>query len=105
MVEVLKQKFAEYGLTYSIGGQISFDVFPQASLQHVIAEQAPKAAKADTGYKAYAESWAKNEQKQQKQQGANSTWPWHGPCCRCQHVNSTSLNMQSKLWLRACLQS
>jgi hypothetical protein len=29
MVEVLKDKFAEYGLTYSIGGQISFDVFPQ----------------------------------------------------------------------------
>eukprot|EP00882_Tetradesmus_deserticola_P033011 GHRQ01037672.1.p2 GENE.GHRQ01037672.1~~GHRQ01037672.1.p2 ORF type:complete len:123 (-),score=16.70 GHRQ01037672.1:51-419(-) len=29
MVEVLKKEFAEYGLTYSIGGQISFDVFPQ----------------------------------------------------------------------------
>merc|ERR1712176_976301 len=28
-VNVLKQQFAEYGLTYSIGGQISFDVFPQ----------------------------------------------------------------------------
>lgn len=27
-VSVLKEKFAEYGLTYSIGGQISFDVFP-----------------------------------------------------------------------------
>lgn len=27
-VAVLKEKFAEYGLTYSIGGQISFDVFP-----------------------------------------------------------------------------
>lgn len=25
-VEVLKEKFADYGLTYSIGGQISFDV-------------------------------------------------------------------------------
>ncbi|MCJ1311137.1 Phosphomannomutase [Agyrium rufum] len=27
-VEALKKKFADYGLTYSIGGQISFDVFP-----------------------------------------------------------------------------
>lgn len=25
-VEKLKQEFADYGLTYSIGGQISFDV-------------------------------------------------------------------------------
>jgi phosphomannomutase len=29
LVEKLKVKFAGYGLTYSIGGQISFDVFPQ----------------------------------------------------------------------------
>jgi len=29
MVEILREKFADYGLTYSIGGQISFDVFPQ----------------------------------------------------------------------------
>jgi hypothetical protein len=28
-VEVLREEFADYGLTYSIGGQISFDVFPQ----------------------------------------------------------------------------
>lgn len=28
MVETLKKEFADYGLTYSIGGQISFDVFP-----------------------------------------------------------------------------
>ena len=28
MVEALKKEFADYGLTYSIGGQISFDVFP-----------------------------------------------------------------------------
>lgn len=28
-VEKLKQEFAEYELTYSIGGQISFDVFPR----------------------------------------------------------------------------
>ncbi|KAF9258905.1 eukaryotic phosphomannomutase [Marasmius fiardii PR-910] len=27
-VKELKQKFPDYGLTYSIGGQISFDVFP-----------------------------------------------------------------------------
>ncbi|KAF9451338.1 phosphomannomutase [Macrolepiota fuliginosa MF-IS2] len=27
-VQVLKEKFPDYGLTYSIGGQISFDVFP-----------------------------------------------------------------------------
>jgi len=28
-VEVLREKFKDYGLTYSIGGQISFDVFPR----------------------------------------------------------------------------
>jgi len=28
MIEALKRQFPEYGLTYSIGGQISFDVFP-----------------------------------------------------------------------------
>ena len=28
MVEMLKKEFADFGLTYSIGGQISFDVFP-----------------------------------------------------------------------------
>jgi len=27
-VEILKKKFPDFGLTYSIGGQISFDVFP-----------------------------------------------------------------------------
>lgn len=32
MVEVLKKEFADYNLTYSIGGQISFDVFPQVRL-------------------------------------------------------------------------
>lgn len=31
-VEVLREKFASYNLTYSIGGQISFDVFPQVML-------------------------------------------------------------------------
>ena len=29
MVDVLKAEFADLGLTYSIGGQISFDVFPE----------------------------------------------------------------------------
>jgi phosphomannomutase len=28
MVNTLKKEFADYGLTYSIGGQISFDLFP-----------------------------------------------------------------------------
>lgn len=42
-VEALKKEFHDYGLTYSIGGQISFDVFPAGwdktfSLQHVEAE-------------------------------------------------------------------
>lgn len=39
-VEALKKEFPDYGLTYSIGGQISFDVFPTGwdktyCLQHV----------------------------------------------------------------------
>lgn len=29
MVNILKEKFKDYNLTYSIGGQISFDVFPK----------------------------------------------------------------------------
>lgn len=29
MVAALKEEFPDYGLTYSIGGQISFDVFPE----------------------------------------------------------------------------
>jgi len=42
-VEVLREKFAALGLTYSIGGQISFDVFPEGwdkryCLQHIEAE-------------------------------------------------------------------
>ncbi|KAI9844306.1 MAG: Phosphomannomutase [Thelocarpon superellum] len=42
-VEVLKEKFGHLGLTFSIGGQISFDVFPHGwdktyCLQHVEAE-------------------------------------------------------------------
>ena len=39
-VHVLQEKFADYGLTFSIGGQISFDVFPNGwdktyALNHV----------------------------------------------------------------------
>lgn len=39
-VNILKEKFSDYGLTFSIGGQISFDVFPKGwdktfALQHV----------------------------------------------------------------------
>jgi len=42
-VKVLREKFADYGLTYSIGGQISFDVFPNGwdktyALRHVEGE-------------------------------------------------------------------
>lgn len=44
LVEALKKEFPDYGLTYSIGGQISFDVFPTGwdktyCLQHVEAEK------------------------------------------------------------------
>lgn len=43
-VKALKEKFPEFGLTYSIGGQISFDVFPTGwdktyCLQHVESEK------------------------------------------------------------------
>jgi phosphomannomutase len=39
-VKVLQEKFSDYGLTYSIGGQISFDIFPRGwdktyALRHV----------------------------------------------------------------------
>ncbi|BGP17835.1 hypothetical protein JCM10213_008365 [Rhodosporidiobolus nylandii] len=42
-VEALKKEFADYGLTYSIGGQISFDVFPNGwdktyALRHIANE-------------------------------------------------------------------
>ncbi|KAG9248413.1 eukaryotic phosphomannomutase [Calycina marina] len=42
-VNALKKEFGDYGLTYSIGGQISFDVFPEGwdkryCLQHLEAE-------------------------------------------------------------------
>jgi len=43
-VETLKQKYSDFGLTFSIGGQISFDVFPTGwdktyCLRHVEAEK------------------------------------------------------------------
>lgn len=39
-MKVLQEKFADYGLTFSIGGKISFDIFPQGwdktyALRHV----------------------------------------------------------------------
>lgn len=39
-VDALKKEFGSYGLTFSIGGQISFDIFPSGwdktyALQHV----------------------------------------------------------------------
>ena len=38
MIEALKAKFGDLNLTYSIGGQISFDVFPQVTtmLIHIL---------------------------------------------------------------------
>lgn len=43
MVETLRKEFPDLGLTYSIGGQVSFDVFPKGwdktyCLQHIEAE-------------------------------------------------------------------
>ena len=40
MVSVLQEQFADFGLQFSIGGQISFDVFPKGwdktyCLQHI----------------------------------------------------------------------
>ena len=34
MISVLQEKFAAMDLTFSIGGQISFDVFPRVSARH-----------------------------------------------------------------------
>lgn len=44
MIEELRKKFPDIGLTFSIGGQISFDAFPTGwdktyCLQHVLAEK------------------------------------------------------------------
>lgn len=46
-VKVLREKFADFGLTYSIGGQISFDIFPHGwdktyCLRHVEDEKFDK---------------------------------------------------------------
>jgi len=51
-VAALKQQFPDFGLTYSIGGQISFDVFPTGwdktyCLQHVEAEKERSGGKVD----------------------------------------------------------
>jgi phosphomannomutase len=54
MIEALKKEFPDFGLTYSIGGQISFDVFPTGwdktyCLRHIEAEaQRPEGIKYDT---------------------------------------------------------
>jgi phosphomannomutase len=54
MIEALKKEFPDLGLTYSIGGQISFDVFPHGwdkryCLRHVEAEaQKPNGVKYET---------------------------------------------------------
>ncbi|KAF2259192.1 eukaryotic phosphomannomutase [Lojkania enalia] len=62
MVAAIKQAFPDYGLTYSIGGQISFDVFPTGwdktyCLRHVEAEEKRSGIKYTTihffGDKAY----------------------------------------------------
>jgi hypothetical protein len=36
MIAALKEKFGHLGLTYSIGGQISFDVFPTGESSAVL---------------------------------------------------------------------
>ena len=58
MVGVLREKFAHLGLTYSIGGQISFDVFPKVG--------GPAAARIGTGA-----AWRRRG------------WRAHAVCRRC----------------------
>lgn len=41
-IEALKAKFSDYNLTYSIGGQISFDVFPQVRLTQCVKQGCSK---------------------------------------------------------------
>ena len=53
-VSALKEKFPDFGLTYSIGGQISFDVFPRGwdktyCLQHIEAEKERSEGKVEYG--------------------------------------------------------
>ncbi|CAL1714974.1 unnamed protein product [Somion occarium] len=67
-VKVLQEKFADYGLTFSIGGQISFDIFPTGwdktyCLQHVEDEQfeeihffGDKTHKGGNDYEIYSDS-------------------------------------------------
>lgn len=52
-IELLKAEFGDYGLTFSVGGKISFDVFPQGwdktyALRHVDIAQNQDAAKTTT---------------------------------------------------------
>jgi len=56
MVEALKKEFPEFNLTYSIGGQISFDVFPNGwdktyCLRHLEAEADPSKGGSGINYK------------------------------------------------------
>ncbi|KAJ7141332.1 eukaryotic phosphomannomutase [Mycena epipterygia] len=67
-VKALQDKFADYGLTYSIGGQISFDVFPHGwdktyALKHVADEKfeeihffGDKTYKGGNDYEIYSDS-------------------------------------------------
>jgi len=56
MIAALKKEFPDIGLTYSIGGQISFDVFPHGwdktyCLQHIEAEADPSKHLSGINYK------------------------------------------------------
>lgn len=56
MVEALRKEFPDLGLTFSIGGQISFDVFPQGwdktyCLRHIEAEADTKQGLSGINYK------------------------------------------------------
>ncbi|OAL34474.1 hypothetical protein AYO20_06317 [Fonsecaea nubica] len=56
MIEAIQKEFPDLGLTYSIGGQISFDVFPTGwdktyCLQHVEAEADPSKGLSGIKYK------------------------------------------------------
>jgi phosphomannomutase len=56
MIEALRNEFPDIGLTFSIGGQISFDVFPHGwdktyCLQHIEAEADPSKGLSGIEYK------------------------------------------------------
>ncbi|KAJ6581212.1 eukaryotic phosphomannomutase [Mycena capillaripes] len=67
-VKVLQEKFADYGLTFSIGGKISFDIFPHGwdktyALKHVADEEfeeihfvGDKTEKGGNDYEIFADS-------------------------------------------------